>query len=344
LGRGALPAGAQLPNGNALAGMNTFRLTTNPNCIVCHTLPGGLGTDMHFNGQWVSLPLSTNASHHCAQIEVARSSNLPFKIPQLRNMFDKLGMDLGHTNSRAGFGFSHDGGVDSLVRFLQDSLSFTNDQATADMVAFLLSFTGSDLTPGNVLDVNRSPGLPSLDTPAGVGRQITINNSNSVPLINTMIAMANNSTNRVELVVRGVAGGATRGWFFNTASGTFLSDRPGETCTPAALRALAGVGSEQTYMLVPKGAGRRMAIDRDLDGHLDGELLVQSLNATTNGPTISCTSVVGLTYQLQYKNNLGDTNWSTVPGAVAGTGNIISITDNSLGTNLARFYRVTTMQ
>jgi YVTN family beta-propeller protein len=344
LGRGLLPAGAQLPNGNARNGMNTFRLTTTPDCIVCHTLPSGIGTDMHFTNGWVSLPISTNNSHHVAMVELARSSGLPFKIPQLRNLPDKLGMDLGHTNSRAGFGFSHDGSVDSIVRFLQDGLSVTNDQTTADLVAFLLSFSGSDLTPGNVLDINRSPGLASLDTPAGVGRQITINNSNSVPLIDTMVSMAGNNTNRVDLIVRGKKNGAARGWFFNTTNGTFLSDRPGETYMPAALRALAAAGSEQTYTLVPKGVGQRMAIDRDLDGHLDGELLVRSMSVSFNGPTVTCTSVLGLNYQLQYKNNLSDSNWSLVPGFVAGTGNPISITDNTLGTNLVRFYRVTTTQ
>jgi YVTN family beta-propeller protein len=345
LGRGALPAGAQLPNGNAVNGMNTFRLITTPDCIVCHTLPTGLGTDMNFiTNHWVSLPVSTNNSHHVALIELLRSSELPFKIPSLRNLFDKMGMDLAHTNSRAGFGFLHDGGVDTLVRFLQDGLSLTNDQQTADIVAFLLSFTGSDLIPGSLTDINRSPGLPSLDTPAGVGKQITVNSSNSVALINTMISMAGNPTNRVELIVKGFKNGAARGWFFNTNGSIFLSDRPGETYTSTALRALAAIGSEQTYTLVPSGAGRRMGIDRNLDGHLDGELLLQGMSVATNGPSVSCTSVVGLTYQLQFKNNILDTNWSVVPGAVAGTGNKISLIDNTMGTNQTRFYRVTTTE
>jgi len=345
LGRGALPAGAQLPNGNAVNGMNSFRLITTPDCIVCHTLPTGLGTDMNFiTNHWVSLPVSTNNSHHIAMIELPRSSELPFKIPSLRNLFDKLGMDLGHTNSRAGFGFSHDGSADTLVRFLQDGLSFTNDQQTADMIAFLLSFTGSDLIPGVTNDINRSPGLPSQDTAASVGKQITINNSNSVALINTMISMVTTGTNRVDLIVKGMENGAARGWFYDTNSAMFLSDRPGENYTPAALRALAAPGSEQTYTLVPVGTGRRMGIDRDLDGILDGQLLLRGSSVTSNGPAIACTSVVGLTYQLQYKNQLTDASWSTVPGSVAGTGNTISLLDTTLGTNQTRFYRVTTVE
>ena len=138
--------------------------------------------------------------------------------------------------------------------------------------------------------------------------------------------------------------GVARGWFFDRTTRAFLSDRQGETYSPAALRALAAVGSEQTYMLVPRGSGLRMAIDGDLDGHFDGDLLVQSLTGTSNVLAVSWTSVVGLTYQLQYKNDPSDPAWNTLPGGVAGTGNTVSMSDNSLGTNRARYYRVTTIE
>ncbi len=344
LGRGALPAGAQLPNGNAQAGQTSFRSATMI-CIACHTLPAGVGTDSQFTGGlWHELPVSTNGSHHCALIELPRSSNLPFKVPSLRNLPDKIGMSLVSTNSRAGFGFLNDGSVDGLVRFLQDGFGITNDQSTADLVAFLYSVTGSDLIPGSPTDVNRSPGLSSLDTQAGVGRQVTINTTSDVPLIDTMISLATSATNRVDLIVKGMKNGIARGWFFNSTNGTFLSDRHGETYTPAALRALAAVGSEQTYLLVPKGTGVRLGIDRDLDGHFDGDLFVQSLGANSNGVTISWTSVVGLVYQVQYKNGLSDPAWNTLPGGIAGTGNTVSMVDSAPGTNGARYYRITTVE
>jgi hypothetical protein len=274
LGRGTLPAGAQLPNGNAVNGQTAFRLTTSPNCIICHTLPTGMGTDMRFNGiQWLSIATGPLTNHHIAQIELERSSELPFKVPSLRNMFDKFGMDLMHTNSRAGFGFSHDGSVDTLPRFIQDAFSVTNDQTAADVVAFLLSLTGSDLIPGVTNDINRSPGVPGLDTPAAVGRQITISNSTSVPLIDTMVALANSSTSRVDLIVKGFKSGLPRGWFLDRNTGNFQSDRQTEIVTPASLRALATIGAEQTYTVVPRGCGRRMGIDRDADGYLDRDEL-----------------------------------------------------------------------
>jgi DNA-binding beta-propeller fold protein YncE len=274
LGRGQLPAGAPLPNGNAQNGQANFQNTTT-SCSLCHTTPTGLGADMVFNNvQWVSIPAGSNSAHHIAITELPRASNLPFKVPQLRDMFDKFGMDLLHTNSRAGFGFLHDGSVDSLVRFVQDGFAFTDDQITADMVAFLLSFSGSDLLTNLVTDPNRPPGgLVSLDTDAGVGFQITINNSNSVPLLNTMIGLANSTTSRVDLIVKGWESGLARGWFLNRTNGLFQSDRLAETETPAALRALAAVGSEQTYTLVGRGTGERLGIDEDADGYFDRDEL-----------------------------------------------------------------------
>ena len=88
----------------------------------------------------------------------------------------------------------------------------------------------------------------------------------------------------------------------------------------------------------------RLGIDRDLDGFLDGDLIVRSLATTSNGLSISWTSVVGLNYQLQYKNNLTDPAWNTLPGSIAGTGNTISMVDNTLNNNGARYYRVTTIE
>lgn len=294
LGRGRLPAGAPLPNGNAQSGENIFRQTVAPvDCIVCHTLPAGLGTDLRFiNFHWQQVPLGPNSAHHIAAVELERTAQLPFKVPSLRNLFDKFGMDLAHTNSRAGFGFFHDGGVDTLPRFIQDAFSITNDQTTADLTAFLVSLSGSDLVPGSATDVNRSPGVTSLDTPAAVGRQLTINNPARVPLLDGMIALANSNTGRVDLVAKGYLDGLARGWFFDRGSGNFQADRQAEVYSPDSLRALAGVGSEQTYTVVPRGAGKRIGIDEDGDGYYDRDELDfgsdprNPLSLATNTPPV----------------------------------------------------------
>jgi hypothetical protein len=81
LGRGTLAAGAPLPNGNAQNGEGLFRQTTAPlDCIVCHTLPTGLGTDRQFiNGFWRQVALGANSAHHIASVELERTAGLPFR-------------------------------------------------------------------------------------------------------------------------------------------------------------------------------------------------------------------------------------------------------------------------
>jgi mono/diheme cytochrome c family protein len=362
LGRGVLPAGASLPNGNASNGLATFRIEQSPNgCVLCHTLPSGLGTDMRFSGvQWAPISPDANSNHHVALAAIPRSDNLPFKIPQLRHLFDKTGMDLSHSNSLTGFGFSHDGGVDSLVRFVQDSFGLTDDQQTADLVAFLLSFSGSDLPPGSLTDPNNAPGVPSLDTPAATGLQVTISNSASPHLLEVMMALAAKTNGRLDLIAKGRKSGLPRGWFFERAGGFFQSDRLAETETPAQLLALAAPGSEQTYTLVPAGSGERAGIDRDADGYFDQDELDAgsnpadpfssptrppprigsvSLALSGNGVAVSWFAVAGLACQLQYKDNLADPAWTTLSTHTAGIGALI-VPDAMRPTNTAKFYRI----
>jgi len=291
LGRGTLKAGSPLPNGNAQSGLTRFRLSGTTGCIHCHTLPGGLGTDLRWTGsQWIALATGPNGEHHAAFSAIERSSDLPFKIVHLRNLYDKPGLDFTRKTNRAGFGFLHDGSVDSLTRFVQDGFDFRDDQETADMVAFMLSFTGSDLPPGSISDPDRPPGLASKDTHAAVGRQITINSPLSVPLINNMVAIANPSTSRVDLVVKGFKDGIARGWFYNRTNGFFQSDRQSETLTPTALRTLADIGNEFTYTIVPRESGKRIGIDRDADGYFDRDEIefgsdpANALSLATNRP------------------------------------------------------------
>jgi hypothetical protein len=362
LGRGVLPAGAPLPNGNASNGLAIFENEQSPNgCVLCHTLPTGLGPDMRFKGNhWEQIPTGTNSDHHLALVAIPRSDNLPFKIPQLRNLFDKTGMDLTHSNSQAGFGFSHDGSVSSLVSFVQDSFQITNDQQTADLVAFLFSLTGSDVPSGSLTDPDNAPGVMSLDTPAATGLQITVSNSAFAPLLNTMLDLASNPVSRLELVVKGRENGLARGWFFESASGFFQSDRLSETETPAQLLALAAPGSEQTYTFVPAGSGERIGIDRDADGYYDQDEVDAGANPAdpvslptvpppqisnispslrSNAVTLNFYAVPGLACQLQFKTDLADSAWTTLSTNTAAAGPL-SLSDLTRPTNAARFYRI----
>lgn len=347
LGRGLLPAGAPLPPGNAVSGQLDFQSIINPGCSFCHTTPTGLGPDMRFvRNQWVQVPLSTNQSHHVELVELPRSSDLPFKIPSLRNLFDRTGMDLFHTNSRAGFGFSHDGAVDSVPRFIQDSFLITDDQATADLTAFLFSFTGSDLITGSTSDPNFGPGLPSLDTPASIGFQLLLNATNESPMLDTMIALAASASNRVDLVAKGFEAGLSRGWFLERTTGLFQSDRQAETEAPAALRALAAPGSEQVYTLVPIGSGERIGIDRDADGFYDRDeldaqhLTFTSCQLTTQGVALTWNTVAGYSYTLQYQDSQSHSAWQNLVAGLVASTNLMSRLDPMPATNATRFYRV----
>ncbi len=273
-------AGQPLPPGNALKGMllfrNTSRLLANGihTCAACHTFPTGTGPDSVFSGtQFHAIPPGPNGERHHAVVGVDGVTNITMKTPQLRNLYDKVGFNMTHTSSRAGFGFMHDGAVDSIERFLaEDVFDVGNDQEIADLVAFLLCFSGSDLLEGSTTNFQRPEGSPSRDTHAAVGRQITISSGPSaaqLALIDAMIGLA--QAGKIGLVVKGLVMDEPRGFAFIPATGKFQSDRAIQSLTPAALRALAKPGGELTYTVVPRGTETRIGIDRDSDGTLDAD-------------------------------------------------------------------------
>jgi hypothetical protein len=74
-----------------------------------------------------------------------------------------------------------------------------------------------------------------------------------------------------DLVVKGVFGGALRGFRY-VGNGMFQSDRQSEPqLFWQTLVEAAGAGSELTFTGVPIGSGRRIGIDSDGDGTLDGD-------------------------------------------------------------------------
>ena len=72
-------------------------------------------------------------------------------------------------------------------------------------------------------------------------------------------------------MVNGVMAGSMRGWLMDD-TGLFAPDRAGEATLPVdGLRALASDAQPLTFMCVPWGSGVRIALDRDLDGVLNGD-------------------------------------------------------------------------
>src|SRR5438128_1117256 len=191
-----------------------------------------------------------------------------FKIAHLRNLYQKVGMFGVPPGAQApatgflgdqvrGFGFLHDGSVDTVFDFLHASVfnfGSNPDTKRRQVEAFLMAF---------------DTGLAPI-----VGQQVsatstTFADATVTARINLLIARAD--AGDCNLVVKGVRAGQARGWLYQPASGQFQSDRASEPLlSEASLRAQAGtVGQELTYTAVPPGSGTRIGIDRDEDGFFD---------------------------------------------------------------------------
>ena len=283
-GRFLMAAGTPLPNGNAVNGLAVYRSTTRRvdggafACVTCHTLPTGAGPDhtlINFNANtWQSIAPGPRGERHIGMVSVDGSTNTSIKIPHLRNIYKKGGFNTTKLSNNAGYGFLHDGSVDSIERFVNEPVfNLQSDQETADMVALMLAFAGSDFAPPVPATAFEPPGPPSPDTHAGVGTQTTLASAASpepgqLTLIAAMVNLAN--SNKVGLIAKGRVNNEPRGYAY-TGANLWQSDRAGETATTAQLQALAAPGAEITFTLVPKNSETRTGIDRDLDGTLNGD-------------------------------------------------------------------------
>ena len=271
------PIGTPLPHGNAVNGLDLFRngkLAEGIDCVTCHTIPTGMGTNFAIDGAHFD-PLQPGPHgelHHAIRALPDGS----FKVPQLRNVYDKVGMEGTTLQSRAGFGFFHDGGVDSIARFVSLPLfPIESEQQVADVVAFVLSLSGSDLPTGSPLTPRELPGTASQDTHAAVGVQVTAGVENDVSrerrgLLDLLMALADEE--RIGLIAKGVQNGKLRGYTY-MRRGAFAADRAGERVRAEALLRAAGEGQEVTFTAVPSGTEIRWGIDRDVDGWLDRDEL-----------------------------------------------------------------------
>ncbi|MCH7527053.1 MAG: hypothetical protein IID39_06430, partial [Planctomycetes bacterium] len=274
------PEGTPMPSGNAAAAVEPYRtgnLTSGIDCVTCHTLPTGMGSNLTLVGEnFEPFPIGPNGEFHHSLIAGDGSTQSHIKVPQLRNVDARVGFDTTQTLNRAGFGFLHDGSVDSIVRFISlEVFLFDNDQEIADMVAFMLAFSGSDLPMGNDTDPEELLGPTSNDTHAAVGLQITFDriNRNDVQLIallNEMMTLADDEV--VGLVAKGRQLDLQRGYVY-VGGDMFQSDRAAETVSATDLRLSADAGSELTFTVVPEGTETRIGVDRDEDTYFDRDEL-----------------------------------------------------------------------
>ncbi|MGH8544234.1 MAG: hypothetical protein ACREX3_11530 [Gammaproteobacteria bacterium] len=215
------------------------------NCASCHTLP-----------------LGTNRLINFENIQVGRD----MKTAHLRNLYQKVGRFNVPGPQVSGFGLLHDGAFDTVVNFLRlDTFFFPGkteeekDQTRRLVESYIMAF-----------DTGMAP---------AVGRQLTLFDElqeEERRLIDLLITRA--AAGDCDLTAKGWEERALRGWLYR--NDRFHADRTGEA--PLRLEALLsrhkGNGEPITLTCVPPGDGLRSALDRDLDGHLDGDELLAGSN------------------------------------------------------------------
>jgi DNA-binding beta-propeller fold protein YncE len=249
---GTRPAdGIVSPLLDTLAGQSSFA------CAGCHTLNAasgsfGTGGNQSFEG--------------VPQI---------VKIPQLRNLYAKVGMfgtpavdafqqpDSGPMGDQIrGFGFTGDGSLDTLFRFLTAAVfAPTNnsgfpqknpDGTRRAVEQYLLAFD-SDLAP----IVGQQVTLTSTNGAAAGPRVDLLKQRAAAPFVS---AALNGAVTECDVVAQVAVNGTPMSYLYDPVAGNFNPSDGSAPVTDAALRALASiVGQEVTYTAWPPGSGRRVA-------------------------------------------------------------------------------------
>ena len=192
------------------------------------------------------------------------------KVPHLRNAYTKVGMfgvpgEANHGAQIRGFGYLHDGAVDTLRRFVGAPVFSTTATQEQELEQFMLAFP-TDLAPI-------------------VGQQVTLTSTNGgvvnprIDLFETRAGTAfaslilGGTVTECDVVVKGNVGSDPVGWrreSGTTPANTIYRDDTNQTITGANLRLLATSQGPLTYTCAPPGSGTRMGIDQDRDLAFDG--------------------------------------------------------------------------
>ncbi len=234
------PSSVTLPDGTTVASATMQSLlgtnSRDNNCLRCHT---GGGTRNLASNQ-----------------ELGQA----FVAPALTGLYKKLGFWPKSTaGSTSGTGFFHDGS-DSVLRVARVNVT----EKQPDMLAEIMTLDGPT---GPLTGATKRQ-----DTHAGVGRQLTVAGPATAAhtaRLDQFVAIANASPHAALIAVTRRAG-FERGYYL-LQSTQFQSDRAAEQRSLADLLAIAAAGEPVTFTLVAQGAERRLAVDRNLDGVLDGD-------------------------------------------------------------------------
>jgi YVTN family beta-propeller protein len=211
------------------------------NCENCHTLP-----------------LGTNRLVNFEDVRVGRD----MKTAHLRNVYQKVGRFNTAGPQVSGYGFLHDGTFDTVANFLRlDTFVFPgkneeeNDKIRRSLQSYIIAF-----------DTGMAP---------TVGRQLTVSgefNEEERQMVDLLMARA--GAGDCDLTARRWEGKTLRGWLYE--NGAFRGDRSQDMRLDfdALVHRYPGGGEPITFTCVPPGDGMRSALDRDLDGFLDGDELL----------------------------------------------------------------------
>lgn len=178
-----------------------------------------------------------------------------FKVPQLRNMYQKVGMfgnsvDTASSPTGAqvrGFGFGHDGSIDTLTSFFSDPVFVFPapvDVTRKQVVSFVLAFD-TDYAPIVGQQVSWRPGSSE-----AVDARLTLLKQQ---------ALLTTPRPACDLQARGSSDGSAFSALMQS-DGSWLM-RGGGSKTDSALRALASASAPITFTCLPPRTGRRSALD-----------------------------------------------------------------------------------
>jgi hypothetical protein len=255
-------AGTQPVDGINLGPIGGLIGQLNFTCNGCHVLNPALG----------QFGTGTNASFE--------GIDQIFKVPHLRNMYDKVGMfgmapthffqnsTDGQTGPQVrGFGFTNEGSVDTMDRFFH-ALVFNQPE-------LLTGFPALDPEPTR-RNVEQFMLAFDSDLAPIVGQQVTVNSANlagATPRVTLLEQRAGTSfTSKIlggtvtecDLVATYVYQGATVRLLYNPQSGVYVGYQNGNPAfsVPGSLLfeySQGGAGQEVTFTAVPPGSGLRIA-------------------------------------------------------------------------------------
>jgi hypothetical protein len=271
------PTGQELPS-------DTFH-----NCETCHVLnptgnaefgvprPGFFGTDGRYSFE---------------------SETQYFKVPHLRNLYQKVGMfgmaptfglpidssaaallsflppPLNDTSFQGdqvrGFGFIHDGSVDTLFRFFGSNVFAQRGPTSRFPNPYGIPTDASGVLLRRQIE-SFALAFDSNLAPI-VGQQVTLTLASGADVASRIdLLEARAAAGECDLVVHGQVHNQDIGYLFDPASATYVPNyAAGPRLTDAQLRALVSAG-ELTFTAAPPASGERIGLDRDGDGILDGD-------------------------------------------------------------------------